>query len=835
MQVKTKLVVFLFVLFVLAFSLLVIPNSEYEAAKYIAVVTVIWAVFFVFLHRKRYDFLGLNAFLVFSAYVVAHRLTFHGFSGFTLVVYAAVAMTLTFIYILLFQTLSKRLKFFPTVICAFLNILVFSIPIVYIIYFLYFKVGMSPDVIRAILQTNIHEAIGFLNTYLDLRWAILILFVTAVSSYGLYRQEKKNSPAIKAGLTVSLILVLSIILYVNKADLLVLHYTYTSTQTYEQELKQFQELLDKRKAADTSVIATKHGQNEVYVVVIGESLNKMHMGIYGYPRDTTPLLQNRKTNGELLIFRNAFAIHTHTMEVLSLALTEANLSNKENYFESVSILETLAASNVETWWVTNQMLYGLYDNFVTVLAQNADQLVALNENVGPYTKTQHHDGQLLDQLKSIINSDSSNNRVIFVHLMGSHWPYCDRYPPEFEIFQGNLEKEIFGKLSGDEVLRDMQNCYDNTVVYNDYVINSVLTSLQNAKAVSGLLYFSDHADDVFEKKGHHSDKFTFSMTQIPFLAWFSDSYKDRYPQKFQNLVTSQNEFFSNDFFYDTLLGLTGVQTDKYESGHDLSNEEYFLDPQEASVLDGTKKYATAENVYYQQSRNLAGLKQNGLLSKVGIFGAETLGKLAVASDYNIENFKVGSGLDENSTLTIGDEENALQIANLISANFANRGTSSFLLEILPSNTVDREFTSKVLASLSNHNISESEILIALPFQVGSIPEQKNYDYPLIYRITGGDIAVDLSTSKKQSTEISPWIEELINRQASGLLINSGLYPAIRVLMDQVPTNQRIPIYIQATEEHLQGPEFLENTQHNAYWEDPEVSMIMVGLLTPYDM
>ena len=52
----------------------------------------------------------------------------------------------------------------------------------------------------------------------------------------------------------------------------------------------FRAELEKRKLEGLSFSATKEAGKELYVVVIGESLNENHMSLYGYHRNTTPLL-----------------------------------------------------------------------------------------------------------------------------------------------------------------------------------------------------------------------------------------------------------------------------------------------------------------------------------------------------------------------------------------------------------------------------------------------------------------------------------------------------------------------------------------------------------------
>lgn len=53
------------------------------------------------------------------------------------------------------------------------------------------------------------------------------------------------------------------------------------------------------------------------LVYIGESTSILNMGVYGYPRDTTPRLSKLgREDPNLLVFHNVFSTHTHTSQSL---------------------------------------------------------------------------------------------------------------------------------------------------------------------------------------------------------------------------------------------------------------------------------------------------------------------------------------------------------------------------------------------------------------------------------------------------------------------------------------------------------------------------------------
>src|SRR5690606_38893701 len=208
-------------------------------------------------------------------------------------------------------------------------------------------------------------------------------------------------------------------------------------------------------------------------------LNKNHMSLYGYHRTTTPELDALYNQKQILRFDNIYSNHTHTMPVLSLALTEAAQDNQKNYYESISIIEILNSANFETFWLTNQYLLGAWDNLVSAVAAESDKIYSINSSIGRSTRTQRHDGDLLPIFERVIAQKNKKNRAIFVHLMGNHGSYCLRYPDTFKKFTGELSDAELGKQINKKHSNSI-NCYDNSVLYNDFMVSSLIKTLQNA-------------------------------------------------------------------------------------------------------------------------------------------------------------------------------------------------------------------------------------------------------------------------------------------------------------------------------------------------------------------
>lgn len=547
---------------------------------------IIWSITIIYLYKKKYFYVAINSYIILLLFLFADKINF-GIIGFrTQMAYSSLMLLIMFSFIFLFQELSQKIsKKLILLFTIMITIILYSLPLFYIIYSISFHIGITKDIIYAMNQTNFQESLEFAQSFLSLYWLLLIIFLVTLSTILLTQQSKMKTTKIKKSTLVFLLffMLTNVIVFRNKTQLFI--FLKNATTEYEKALSLFKNEQDKMRTGKIVFHANKDNKGETYIVIIGESLNKYHMGIYGYDKKTTPYLS--AISHSYLKFNNSYSNHTHTMPVLSLALTEANQLNNKSFYNSLSIINILNKANFETYWVSNQNMYGRWDNLVSIIAHQTDHLFSINHASGKTTRTQKYDAEVLKPIKNILSKYNSNkNKIIFVHLIGSHTNYCGRYPSEFKKFN-------FLNGTSDKI-----NCYDNSVLYNDYVIYSILKLLKSSKGIKGLIYMSDHGEDIDRGLGHNSSKFTYDMTQIPLIMWFSPEYKEKYPSLYKNLNKNINKLFSNDLFYDSLLGIMQVNTQHYNSKYDLSSSTFMLKDSEAYTLHGKRKYVDVKNLFY---------------------------------------------------------------------------------------------------------------------------------------------------------------------------------------------------------------------------------------------
>lgn len=430
------------------------------------------------------------------------------------------------------------------------------------------------DTLLAIMQTNVSESREFLADNYNAA-SIILLAVTLSALLLLARNLHRltlrwQGRSLKIAVAVFL-LCDAALLYKCKGNMLT--HLVKNTKTYFAKYEDFNKYQAARKKNVQKLVSMAAGDKGMYVLVIGESQNKLHMQAYGYHRPTTPWLAEIKNNPDFLLFNDVYSCHTHTVPTLVYALTAKNQYNTLKLENAASLLEVAEAAGYDTAWLSNQVQYSAWDTPITVIASEANQQIWINKSVGETTTTNFYDGKLAETLDKIKLSDKM---LIVIHLMGNHGAYAERYPSEFNRFTG----------------RKTVDYYDNSILYNDYVMEQIYKKVQSLPNFKAMMYFSDHSEAVDEGLSHDSGRFVPNMTKIPMYMYLSDSFKAQRPEAFANLAAARSKPVTNDLVFNTMLGLMNIRLGGvYEAGNDITGSNYNADSDRFKTLYGKKSIA----------------------------------------------------------------------------------------------------------------------------------------------------------------------------------------------------------------------------------------------------
>ena len=122
---------------------------------------------------------------------------------------------------------------------------------------------------------------------------------------------------------------------------------------------------------------------------------------------------------------------------------------------------------------------------------------------------------------------------------------------------------------------EVVNAYDNSIVYTDHVLATLIDRLQaNAgRFDSLLLYASDHGESLGEQGIYlHGMPYGFApraQKEVPMLFWASQGYAERTGLSMGCLRARSHDAVSHDNLYHTVLGALAVRDVVYDSSLDI--------------------------------------------------------------------------------------------------------------------------------------------------------------------------------------------------------------------------------------------------------------------------
>ena len=355
---------------------------------------------------------------------------------------------------------------------------------------------------------------------------------------------------------------------------------------------------------------------KVYVMVVGETARAHNFSLYGYPRDTNPLLS--KTPG-IIAFPDAMTQSNTTHKSVPMLLSAASAEDFERLFHEKGILAAFKEAGFHTVFISNQQPN---HSFIDFLGEQADEHYFLKKDAS--SKENHYDADLLKKLDEILpETDASSSshyryRKLFVvlHTYGSHFNYQERYPRSFAYFKPDSRSE-----AKPENRQDLLNAYDNTIRYTDYILHGIVERLQKweklqAKALaktqaktlgatsqptSAMLYTSDHGENIFDDDRrlflHAAPKASDYELHVPFIIWTSEGFGKQYPDTWKALEENRTKQVQTSLSaFHTMLGIGDIRTPYRLDEYSVASGKYhparllYLDDHDEAILQEDAKF-----------------------------------------------------------------------------------------------------------------------------------------------------------------------------------------------------------------------------------------------------
>lgn len=439
--------------------------------------------------------------------------------------------------------------FLSRIVGKSLLVLFFIINAIAIYFVNTYGVIIDKSMVGNILNTNFNESSSFFSIKLII---YLVLFGILPSVY-IIKTKIINVTLKRFAITSSLtLLFVALLIFANASNWLWIDknskqlgalampwsYSVNTMRFYIHEYKKNEKeiLLPNATIADN--------KKSIVVLVIGESARSQNFSLYGYKKNTNPLLSK---------VDNIFSFKATSCATYTTAGVKCILEHKNSNDLYEILPNYLNRNNVDVIWRTTNS----GEPPIHIKNYQTRESLALNCKGDGC----NYDEVLLTNLKEQILASKKNKILIVLHTSTSHGPtYSKKYPTQFETFKPVCNSVELGNCSQQELI----NAYDNTIVYTDYILYNVIEDLKALKEYSSaMLFVSDHGESLGEKNLYmHGLPLSIAPKEqfdIPFVVWFSDSSKQLKP----NRTVSQNHVFHS------VINFLGIRTPIYDENMNI--------------------------------------------------------------------------------------------------------------------------------------------------------------------------------------------------------------------------------------------------------------------------
>lgn len=602
-------------------------------------------------------------------------------------------------------------RFWKKLFLIILSLTFFLTSFIDFIHVMIFQFRTNPSSWYSIFSTNKNETFEFINDYFSIYLILAIIIFILIPIFFYFISTKFQtwkywkmlfiSYLICFAFSIFFIVKRSEFSYINEISFFNFQNSYSE---YNDEIR----ILQNVKKQNLFVTNISQNNNNTHIIIVGESTSKYHMQLYGYKRKTNPKLE--KIKDKLIIFNHVKANYAHTIASLQEALFI-----KEKY----SLIDLFNSGGAKTYWLSNQKYLGENETAISSMANNADEKIFIN----PIGKNKF-DGELLLEFEKILNENASE-KVIFIHLIGTHLSYQDRYPTNFNHFK---TKNIspFGDHADSFI-----NHYDNAVLYNDFVISEIIKRCDNLKNNCSVVYFSDHGDEVYDFRdfhGHSQVLLSKYMTDIPFIVFLNKSLKESM-QKTSNINTEKE--FSLKEFSNTIQDLYGYESEYYDKTKSLFYNDSLTKKNEnldskLSINPNTNTFPKLKSKIWAHRVNsikrfnflqnkFSGVELDIVYENNKLYvrhpPAESDGLTLDLFLKNIKNINEYYFWLDLKNLSSENEKNIIQILNILAKKYKNKANiflESADAELIPELINAGFYTSYYLPNLTNLNNTEMQ-------------------------------------------------------------------------------------------------------------------------------
>ena len=307
---------------------------------------------------------------------------------------------------------------------------------------------------------------------------------------------------------------------------------------------------------------------EIYVLVIGESGRYGNYSLNGYNRPTSPLLDKQEN---LVSYSKVLTTSNLTNIAIQQILTRATPDNPDIAYKEKALSDAFIECGFNTAWLASQ---SSSDRFVKRITADMDYTFFSTTD---FDSADNYDGKLLPHLDSVL-SRNKQKQLIVIHTLGSHFRYNARYPESFCRFTPSLHENTGYDVVSPSNKEVLVNSYDNSICYTDYVLNEIIRKVDDEKAVSAVVYLSDHAENLYDDERnlavHGNTEPSIYELHIPLFIWTSAAYRNARPEKAEAIENHKEKKVSTSNLFHSFLDIAGISYPEENREQSFASPEF---------------------------------------------------------------------------------------------------------------------------------------------------------------------------------------------------------------------------------------------------------------------
>lgn len=306
------------------------------------------------------------------------------------------------------------------------------------------------------------------------------------------------------------------------------------------------------------------------VLIIGESLARKHSSLYGYDKETSPYQKNMEKQGKLTLFSNIVTPYNITADIIPYIFSLNNIDDNRYWSSSIFFPYIFKNAGYVVTFLSNQFTKIQDRDVFDFSGGGFLNINSISNSLFTYRNSNKHkyDEGLLSDYDSIRNTiDHSKYNLVIFHLMGQHVMYSERYPKQWAKFTVKDYEDLNLDAKAKQIIAD----YDNAMLYNDHVVNQIVSRFVDKESV--ILYLPDHGETVYDGTNVFGRSHNIANNRliwdnefhISFWIWTSDKYMEKHPDIIERIKASKDCPYMSDDISQTLLDLAGINCTGFDS------------------------------------------------------------------------------------------------------------------------------------------------------------------------------------------------------------------------------------------------------------------------------